>query len=283
MLVSNRFTLSKPLLEHVRVCLSKCIQVYETQRIAAPHEHEISCAGKVYAWCTDVTTTNHAIIALKGTTDISDILHDLTWWPKDYNPKGDKVHGGFAGCAAKVYKRVVKWIEQKPRSRITLCGHSMGGSVAALLAYRLAKANVGVDHMCVITFGAPPFATTEFAKSYAKTVPFHIGFVLRNDPVPAFPLVSSLLLTPYVHVGAQYPIAAADHGHLSTDVFARHRTTAYAAALRHALSGAGVNNNVPNVYATDPKIPAAVTDKQITREHVHVRHPLSPVSSSSSS
>lgn len=210
--------------------------------------------------------SDNCIIAVKGTSDISDVLADLTWWPKTYNQQGAQVHGGFAACAAKLYKRVSRWVREKPGSRITFCGHSMGGSVAALLAYKIARAaNASKSNVLVVTFGAPAFSTPLFAHNYAQVVPMHIGFVIDSDPVPAFPLVSSILLEPYIHVGAQYVVAPM---RARTAIFTHHRLASYRAAVLHLCDHAWPPGKDPiesKTYAAEQMDASPQTKKHTVR------------------
>ncbi|SLN50249.1 lipase family protein [Oceanibacterium hippocampi] len=67
---------------------------------------------------------------------------------------------------------------------VIIGGHSMGGAVALPLARRL-------DAAGVITFGAPRFGDSAFAAEFrawlGESLAWHMRFVNRGDPAPAFP------------------------------------------------------------------------------------------------
>ena len=74
------------------------------------------------------------IVAFRGTLSHEDILSDLKWVQVEYYGLGH-VHQGFASIATNVYPSLYF----PPNSNILITGHSLGASVAELIATRLAK------------------------------------------------------------------------------------------------------------------------------------------------
>lgn len=86
----------------------------------------------------------------------------------------------FSTCADEAYEKVVS--QPHGGKPLVLCGHSLGGAVAAIVAEKLKRA--GYRIAALWTFGAPHPGTAEFAASI--TFPAYRGFG-SNDVVPSLP------------------------------------------------------------------------------------------------
>ncbi|KAJ3340528.1 hypothetical protein HDU83_007021 [Entophlyctis luteolus] len=86
-------------------------------------------------------TAKVVVVALRGTLALNDVLTDLKF---DYASfMGHKVHSGMLRSAAMLYRKgsplretVRVALEENPTFGLVLTGHSLGGGVAVLLAYR---------------------------------------------------------------------------------------------------------------------------------------------------
>lgn len=79
-----------------------------------------------------------------------DVIRDLAVWPRDIgNTEG---HAGFVSGWQAIAPKVKSIIRTEPDKPIVLTGHSLGGSIALIGAYRLIKAGLNVE---LVTFGAP--------------------------------------------------------------------------------------------------------------------------------
>lgn len=119
-------------------------------------------------------------------------------------------------------------------ANVTICGHSLGGALATLLAAELAAP-------LLVTFGSPRVGDDAFAL-WAET---RIGEVVRysnqHDIVPTLPAPIPILL-PYVHVGEALPLipskaitnSVSCHHSLQTYLFALDPSRSCACAISAA-------------------------------------------------
>jgi hypothetical protein len=128
---------------------------------------------------------NEVIVAFAGSREAVDwgfnLAHQLI---PGY---GGHVHKGFAFLAEQVADVVDAAVSHfhDGRQTVHLTGHSRGGALAALTAWRLRAA--GMTSHSVMTFGAPRFADKNFARTY---LPSHFCVEDAGDPVPCLPLGS---------------------------------------------------------------------------------------------
>lgn len=128
------------------------------------------------------------VIAFRGTENkLSD------WWT---DLKGElvansfgvgRVHSGFKTAADSVYKHVVRYIKDVSigKSRLFVCGHSLGGALAKLTASRLAADTNLPPIRGVFTYGAPRLGDSEFANGYRASQAGKMTnlWVATGDPV----------------------------------------------------------------------------------------------------
>ena len=92
-------------------------------------------------------------------------------------------HLGFAYLLDEVWPEIEAFVAAKGSDKqLWLTGHSLGGALASLAAYRLQRAGVPVAG--VMTFGSPRVLDASFAQSYQVD---HYRFEHRNDVVPFLP------------------------------------------------------------------------------------------------
>jgi hypothetical protein len=97
---------------------------------------------------------------------------------------GGKAHLGFTDLLDKVWNPIQSEVHVQLGSdrELYLTGHSQGGALATLAAYRLQKAGVPVN--AVYTFGSPRVFDEKLYRDYA--IP-HFRFEHKNDIVPLLP------------------------------------------------------------------------------------------------
>ena len=135
------------------------------------------------------------IIAFRGTElSFGDILTDLKIIRK-HTPHGalhsgfwagyGRIHSAVAACATNAARR---------RGRVWLAGHSLGGALAVVAAYRLAYEN-NLPIGGVVTFGQPMVVMPSLAHTLSPLLrDRYLSFVNGRDPIP-------MLVRPYVHFG----------------------------------------------------------------------------------
>lgn len=132
------------------------------------------------------------VIAARGTqpSELNDIYADLEIFKAD-SVTGYKVHQGFKEEVDKVYDSVLSLVEQHHNTPVTkkiwVCGHSLGGAMATILAQRLEHKG-GFDVDTLFTYGSPRAGGPKFSAWCNKHLK-HQRFVNNNDVVPCVPTV----------------------------------------------------------------------------------------------
>lgn len=121
-------------------------------------------------------------IAVAGTNDLRDVKNDARFWNVpvrgEFSLPG-KVGLGFVNHTCLLQKDVMKLA--LTATELRFYGHSLAGPVAELLARWLYKA-LPIPVLSLVTFGAPPGGT----KEYATELPFvYYRMTQKGDPVPA--------------------------------------------------------------------------------------------------
>jgi predicted lipase len=113
---------------------------------------------------------------------------------------GARFHRGFLGALAEVWEplsgAVQAAIDERERP-LWVTGHSLGGAIALLAAWRLQRQFIPVHE--VVTFGAPMIGNAAAAEAFQREFPNRIyRYVDIEDPVPLLPTVS-LMANAYAH------------------------------------------------------------------------------------
>jgi len=128
------------------------------------------------------------VVAFRGTQAdrYQDFLTNLQFgfnrWP-DSRDCG-RVHVGFFNSARSVLLAITEWLEEMAgtRTRLLLCGHSLGGAIANILA-------VDLRPNALITFGCPRVGDDQFVEYLTHQPQLQITRVVNCcDAVPTVPL-----------------------------------------------------------------------------------------------
>ena len=160
-----------------------------------------------------VSKGNAKILAVAGTENLKDVEVDFRVGrvhlndnaaplaPKEKNV-GDKffVHRGFRDYADVVLsdglaERLKTSLEKNPQETLYLTGHSLGGSVATIMAIRLTDLGVDKSRLKTITFGAPAVGSHGLANVYNDKLDL-TRVVMGGDVIK-----KSLRALGYVHFG----------------------------------------------------------------------------------
>lgn len=118
------------------------------------------------------------ILVVAGTEDLKDVEVDFRIGGVPLNEDAETnifVHKGFrdyadATLAGGVAEKIVDELKNNPNETLYLTGHSLGGSVAMVMATRLNDMGVDKSRMKVITFGAMAIGNKELADSYNEKI-----------------------------------------------------------------------------------------------------------------
>lgn len=146
-------------------------------------------------------------VILRGTANLRDILADLDFIGRDEHELGINVHAGFDNSLQECLPWLLQRLDKSRPIRVT--GHSLGGSVAALLVATLDHR--GYQNVSAITFGQPKFTDSRGA---AKLSHLNILRIVHDeDPIPMLPPVEleGKSLCIYHHCGPEVVIRTSGH------------------------------------------------------------------------
>lgn len=130
-----------------------------------------------------------SIIGFRGTASISDVITDIKFLKTDF--EGGRVHRGFVDVYTTSYLKYCDAFDI--HSPTVIAGHSMGGVIAALHAFRIEERHVD----SVYLFGTPKFCDETFQKKYNDKLKHKTFCIVNdNDVIPKLPPLAS-----YYNVG----------------------------------------------------------------------------------
>ena len=145
-------------------------------------------------------TAGDVVIAIRGTEGIAEWIHDADFLlvPCPFLPGAGHTEDGFTAMylsmttgSAPGSPAVTKALSALPFPRpvtfLTICGHSLGGALATLLALDVA-ANTAFKNPAIYTYASPRTGGPQFAATYNQVVPNTNRIAGRLDLVPKLPL-----------------------------------------------------------------------------------------------
>jgi predicted lipase len=166
------------------------------------------------------------ILAIRGTARAEEWRDNFRALPSRFNhvPKGGWIHRGFERQWDIVRSTVFSALSVIPDgSEVTICGHSLGGAMAALGAMDIATNLADRKFkLSVFTVGSPRPGTWTFARQFEGAVHDAIRLTNEGDPVPGVPPAWMA----YSHVGRNIQVDGGGEG------FGAHSLDAYAEGLR---------------------------------------------------
>jgi predicted lipase len=127
------------------------------------------------------------LISVRGTQEfLPDVGRDMDARQVPYQEGKGQAHRGFYGGFQAVKPFVDRYLKafHQQGHGIIVCGHSLGGAIALLLAEWLRRE--WSDNLQLYTYGAPRAGDRGFVKA-AQALTHH-RVVNHNDPIPAVPL-----------------------------------------------------------------------------------------------
>lgn len=198
-------------------------------------------------------TSGDVVIVIRGTEGIEEWIHDAQFLmiPCPFLADAGHTEDGFTAMylsmtttiatgSASVTKALSTVRFPKPVSSLTICGHSLGGALATLLALDVA-ANTNYKNLVVYTYASPRTGGPQFAAKYNDVVPETFRVAGRLDLVPKLPLPPA-----YDHVLGLYDLASVQLGLppkvlVKPDLVCQHILTTYL----HLLSQQGATSILP--------------------------------------
>ena len=128
---------------------------------------------------------------------LEDWLDDLELWQEPFDRREDstfadaKVHAGFLKPWWQLHGNSLSAVEAAQRVwsgyQLVITGHSLGGSLAALMAASLASSEPEQEPPTVYTFGQPRVGDPKFAEVYQMLLPDAKRVVHNRDIIPHYP------------------------------------------------------------------------------------------------
>ena len=144
------------------------------------------------------------VIAIRGTEGVHEWIHDAQFLPTrcPFNPGIGHTEDGFTcmyksmkvgtdDAALPVAEALPKLPFKRPVTSLTICGHSLGGALATLLALDVAVNTVNPNFNfppTVYTYASPRAGDDSFVALYNHVVPNTFRIANRVDLVPKLPL-----------------------------------------------------------------------------------------------
>ena len=146
-------------------------------------------------------TQKRIIVVFRGSASLKNYRYNFSVCKK--NLEGDlKVHSGFYnqlhhnGSINFINDKVRRLVNLHPTYTVYCTGHSLGGAVATLYGWTLAKRVIPTSNVIVVSFGSPRLGNKAFQKDFeASQNLFHIRVMNRYDLVTKMPSYK------YRHVG----------------------------------------------------------------------------------
>ncbi len=157
-----------------------------------------------------VDQAGDVVIAIRGTEGILEWIHDAEFLlvPCPFLVGAGRTEDGFTAMyeslrsepepdSPTVVDALATLQFPHPVSSVTICGHSLGGALATLLALDVA-ANTAFNDPAVYSYGSPRTGDSLFASTYNQVVKKSYRIANRLDIVPTLPPVDyEHVLNPY--------------------------------------------------------------------------------------
>ncbi|QHC96127.1 MULTISPECIES: lipase family protein [unclassified Pseudomonas] len=137
---------------------------------------------------TQAFMTHHdevVLISIRGTLELVDFVRDTDAEQIPVNPGVGKAHQGFYQAYQAMREFVQAYLDSfHVDQKVIICGHSLGGAIATLLAEALRQSAKNYD-ILLYTYGSPRAGDADFVQG--ATALAHHRMVNDNDPIPSVP------------------------------------------------------------------------------------------------
>ena len=141
------------------------------------------------------------IVACRGTqpTQWSDLAADLDARLTPSSTGIGHVHSGFKRSVDNIWAGLEEKLSKHGKTRTIWCtGHSLGGAMTTLLAYRLQRTETMPNPQALYTFGSPRVGDKTYIRAIEASGLLHYRFVNNTDLVPRVPV------WPFKHFAGMY-------------------------------------------------------------------------------
>ena len=193
------------------------------------------------------TASGDVVIAVRGTEGINEWIHDAQFLPVNcpFMPAAGNTEDGFTAiyqsmkidvdpASPGVAKALSTLPFKRPVTSVTICGHSLGGSLATLLALDVAVNTPFFP--AAFTYASPRTGDEQFVALYNHAVPNTTRIANRVDLVPKLPLPPL-----YEHVLGLYDLSSVTLTPpaflIKPDIAAQHILTSYLYLLSRLTGG----------------------------------------------
>ncbi|WP_423359573.1 lipase family protein [Pseudomonas citronellolis] len=127
------------------------------------------------------------LIAVRGTAEVlADGWRDADALQVPFEEGAGKAHRGFYEAYRALKDFVQEYLDRfYSGQKLIICGHSLGGAIALLLAEALRRSPIETYDIVLYTYGAPRAGDAEFVAGAQPLT--HYRMVNYNDPVPSVP------------------------------------------------------------------------------------------------
>jgi hypothetical protein len=145
------------------------------------------------------TASGDVVVAVRGTVGIMEWIHDTQFLlvPCSFMPSAGNTEDGFTdmyrslrtgldSASPTVTQALTTLPFKRPVTSVTICGHSLGGALASLLALDVAV-NTPTFYPSSYTYASPRTGDPQFVRTYNHAVPDTTRIANRLDAVPNLP------------------------------------------------------------------------------------------------
>ncbi|MQM19439.1 hypothetical protein Taro_052446 [Colocasia esculenta] len=197
------------------------------------------------------------LVAWRGTVEPWEWFKDAQWWLEPMTEGGAShamVEHGFQSIyscdrsrftkssAAEQMKAEIRRLadthrkeDEKQEVTLTVTGHSMGGALALLAAHDSRASIQGLDHVSVVSFGAPQVGDAVFVKELVDSGVKVLRVVNKEDEVPKLP---GIVDSRYQHAGVELELVMDSKPRGMLDVVAFHSLKTYLRLMEEKTSAA---------------------------------------------